>query len=163
MKKIVAVLLVLLSFGYSVKAQEPASVVPNVDPNAPILKFETDVLDYGTVKFGEHGIREFKIKNVGKSDLKITNVQGQCGCTTTSIDGKPGWPQEPISPGKSAVIRVKYDTKRDGPFEKGVTVTSNAKEPEMYVRIKGFVERPEGEMQIAPPPAPVTTSTVELK
>ena len=138
MKKVLAAVALFLGLGFTANAQE--SAVPSVDPNAPEMKFESEVLDYGNVKFDGNGVREFKVKNVGKSPLTITNVQGQCGCTTTTIDGKPGWPQEPILPGKSAVIRVKYDTKRPGPFEKNVTVTSNSKEPSKVVKIKGVVE-----------------------
>jgi len=138
MKKVLAAVALFLGLGFTANAQE--SAVPSVDPNAPEMKFESEVLDYGTVKFDGNGVREFKVKNVGKSPLTITNVQGQCGCTTTTIDGKPGWPQEPVLPGKSAVIRVKYDTKRPGPFEKNVTVTSNSKLPSVVVKIKGVVE-----------------------
>lgn len=139
MKKVLAAVALVLGIGFSANAQEPM-VVPSVDPNAPVMQFENEVLDYGTVKFDGNGVREFKVKNVGKSPLTITNVQGQCGCTSTTIDGKPGWPQEPVLPGKTAVIRVKYDTKRPGPFEKNVTVTSNSKEPSKVVKIKGVVE-----------------------
>lgn len=138
MKKVLASIALFLGIGFSAIAQE--SVVPNIDPNAPVLQFENEVIDYGTVKFDGNGVREFKIKNTGKSPLTITNVQGQCGCTATTIDGKPGWPQEPILPGKSASIKVKYDTKRPGPFEKNVTITSNSKEPSKVVKIKGVVE-----------------------
>jgi len=138
MKKVLASIALFLGIGFSAIAQE--SVVPNIDPNAPVLQFENEAIDYGTVKFDGNGVREFKIKNTGKSPLTITNVQGQCGCTATTIDGKPGWPQEPILPGKSASIKVKYDTKRPGPFEKNVTITSNAKEPSKVVKIKGVVE-----------------------
>jgi len=150
MKKIFAA--VALFFGWVASAQEGGSVVPSIDPNAPEIKFETEVLDYGTVKFDANGVREFKVKNTGKSPLTISNVQGQCGCTATTIDGKPGWPQEPILPGKSASIKVKYDTKRPGPFEKNVTITSNAKEPSKVVKIKGVVES-----------APVTPATPDAK
>lgn len=138
MKKIFAA--VALFFGLAANAQEGGSVVPSIDPNAPEMKFETEVVDFGTVKFDANGVREFKIKNTGKSPLTISNVQGQCGCTATTIDGKPGWPQEPILPGKTASIKVKYDTKRPGPFEKNVTITSNSKEPSKVVKIKGVVE-----------------------
>lgn len=138
MKKTIAAIALVLGFGFTAKAQE--TVTPNIDPNAPVMQFESEVLDYGTVKFDGNGVREFKVKNTGKSPLTITNVQGQCGCTSTTIDGKPGWPQEPVLPGKSAAIRVKYDTKRPGPFEKNVTITSNAKEPSKVVKIKGVVE-----------------------
>ena len=138
MKKIFAALAFFLALGLTSKAQE--SVVPNVDPNAPEIKFESEVIDYGVIDYDANGVREFKIKNVGKSPLTITNVQGQCGCTATTIDGKPGWPQEPILPGKSATIKVKYDTKRPGRFEKNVTVTSNSKEPSIVVKIKGEIK-----------------------
>ena len=148
MKKVLAAIALFVSVGFAANAQE--STVPTIDPNAPEMKFETEVLDYGTVKFDANGVREFKIKNVGKSPLTVTNVQGQCGCTATTIDGKPGWPQEPILPGKSASIKVKYDTKRPGPFEKNVTITSNSKEPSKVVKIKGVVE--------AAPVAPATTT-----
>jgi hypothetical protein len=140
MKKLIVAVALFLGVGFSANAQEGGSVVPNIDPNAPEMKFETEVLDYGTVKFDANGVREFKVKNVGKSPLTISNVQGQCGCTATTIDGKPGWPQEPILPGKTASIKVKYDTKRPGPFERNVTITSNAKEPSKLVKIKGVVE-----------------------
>ena len=138
MKKIFVTIALAFGLGCAVNAQE--SLVPTLDPNAPEMKFETEVLDYGTVKFDGNGIREFKVKNIGKSPLTISNVQGQCGCTTATIDGKQGWPQEPILPGKTASIKVKYDTKRPGPFEKNVTITSNSKLNSVLVKIKGVVE-----------------------
>lgn len=138
MKKIFAALTLFLVMGFVSKAQE--TVAPNADPNAPELKFDSDVIDYGTVDYDANGVREFKFRNAGKSPLTITNVQGQCGCTATTIDGKPGWPQEPIAPGKTGIIKVKYDTKRPGRFEKNVTVTSNSKQASMVVKIKGEVK-----------------------
>lgn len=136
MKKL---LLVLFAFiGLLVSAQ--TSVVPNADPNAPEMKFETEILDYGSIDYDANGIREFKFTNVGKSPLTISSVTGECGCTATTIDGKPGWPQEPILPGKSGVIKVKYDTKREGRFDKNITISSNAKLATIKVRIKGEIK-----------------------
>ena len=97
-------------------------------------------MDYGAIDYDSNGLREFKFTNTGKSPLTITGVSGECGCTATTIDGKPGWPTEPILPGKSGVIKVKYDTKREGRFEKNVTVTSNAKFATKKVRIKGEIK-----------------------
>lgn len=138
MKKVFLAITLFLGLALVSKGQ----VVPAdpMDPNAPEMKFETEILDFGTVKYDGNGIREFKIKNVGKSPLTISSVQGQCGCTATTIEGKPGWPIEPILPGKTASIKVKYDTKRPGPFEKNVTISSNSKEPSKVVKIKGVVE-----------------------
>ena len=138
MKKIF--LFVLLSFCFSVRFFSQESVIPSIDPNAPDLKFETELLDYGTIDYDANGLREFKFTNIGKSPLTITSVTGECGCTATTIDGKPGWPQEPILPGKGGVIKVKYDTKREGLFEKNVTVTSNSKFSSKKIRIKGEIK-----------------------
>jgi len=138
MKKIF--LFVLLSFCFSVRFFAQESVIPSIDPNAPDLKFETELLDYGTIDYDANGLREFKFTNIGKSPLTITSVTGECGCTATTIDGKPGWPQEPILPGKGGVIKVKYDTKREGRFEKNVTVTSNSKFSSKKIRIKGEIK-----------------------
>lgn len=138
--KIVQIIVAVGTIGIfnMLKAQE--SVVPNTDPNAPDIKFESEVIDYGVIPYDSDGIREFKFKNVGKSPLTITSVQGECGCTATTIDGKPGWPQEPILPGKTGTIKIKYDTKRVGRFEKNITVTSNAKYPVVKLKIKGEVK-----------------------
>ncbi|MCX8081111.1 MAG: DUF1573 domain-containing protein [Bacteroidia bacterium] len=145
MKQILFAIAFLLFVTLSkVSAQE--SVVPNLDPNAPDIKFETEVIDYGVVEYDSNGIREFKFTNTGKTPLTITGVTAECGCTTTTIDGKPGWPQEPILPGKSGVIKIKYDTKRVGRFEKNITVTSNAKYSSKKLKIKGEVKpKPEGQ------------------
>lgn len=139
MKKFLSILVAILGFNLSLGAQSE-SVIPNMDPNAPDIKFETEVLDYGLIEYDSNGFREFKFTNTGKTPLTITSVSGECGCTTTSFEGKPGWPTEPILPGKSGVIRVKYDTKREGKFEKNITVTSNAKFSSKRVRIKGEVK-----------------------
>ena len=139
MKKLYTLFLVLLGLNFAI-AQDGPSVVPNMDPNAPDIKFETEVLDYGVIDYDSNGLREFKFTNTGKSPLMITSVTGECGCTATTIDGKKGWPEEPILPGKSGVIKVKYDTKREGRFEKNVTVSSNAKFATKKVRIKGEVK-----------------------
>jgi hypothetical protein len=95
--------------------------------------------DYGTIKQHGNGTYEFKFKNTGNEPLIISNAQGTCGCTV------PEWPREPIAPGQSATIKVKYDTKIVGPFSKGVTLTSNAtNEPTKMIRIKGTVEEAQG-------------------
>ena len=119
-------------FGFTAMAQEQPE-----NPNAATIDFETEVVDYGTVEKGANGEREFKFTNNGKEPLIITSARGSCGCTV------PSWPKEPIAPGESAVIKVKYDTQRVGPINKSVTVNSNAKTPVKVLRIKGKVVKPE--------------------
>ena len=104
------------------------------NPNAPEMVFETTVIDYGTIEYNAEGTREFKFKNTGKEPLIITSATGSCGCTV------PTPPKDPVKPGETAVIKVHYDTKRVGNFEKTVTVVSNAKNATIVLKIKGVVK-----------------------
>lgn len=98
------------------------------------IKFEKTTHDFGTVKWGGNGDCEFKFTNTGKEPLILNVCQGSCGCTV------PTCPKEPILPGKTGVIKVHYDTKRPGPINKQVTVTSNAKSGQQIIKIIGTVE-----------------------
>ncbi|MGB1316203.1 MAG: DUF1573 domain-containing protein [Chitinophagales bacterium] len=97
------------------------------------IEFVEEVLDYGTIENGSDGTRYFEFKNTGTEPLIISNCKGSCGCTV------PQCPKEPILPGETGKIKVKYDTKRTGAFTKNVTVTSNAVTPSKTVKIKGNV------------------------
>lgn len=99
------------------------------------IDFDKETHDYGNVEFGGNGQCTFVFKNTGNAPLIISNAKGSCGCTV------PSWPKEPIAPGKTGTITVKYDTKRPGAINKSVTITSNAgNEPTKVIRIKGNVE-----------------------
>ena len=145
---------------YGVFAQEtvPAAVAPN--PNAPTMKFDKDAIDYGTIKQDADGNRVFTFTNDGKEPIVISEAHGSCGCTV------PTYPKEPIMPGKSAEIKVHYDTHRVGPFSKSVTVNSNAKNSPVVLRISGTVEAPavapsatSEPATIIPTPAPAAAAT----
>jgi len=143
MKKL-ALLLFIGILGFSVNAQkvvdvakkaEKAVAEKKVDPNAPVFEFAQKIVDYGAIEKGSEGIYDFKFKNIGKSPLIISNVKGSCGCTV------PSAPKEPIMPGQSGVIKVKYDTNRVGPISKTITISSNATEPKKVIRVKGLVKK----------------------
>lgn len=144
MKKIILSLTIVLSSFVSSQAQTtniPSDVakpqvaeVKPVNKNAAEITFKSLEIDYGTIEHNADGNREFKFKNTGKEPLVIANCQGSCGCTV------PTWPKEPIMPGKSGVIKVKYATDRVGHFQKNVTVTSNAKTDKVLLTIKGDVK-----------------------
>jgi hypothetical protein len=76
-------------------------------------------VNYGDVSFKGDGNREFTFKNSGQAPLLISNARGTCGCTV------PEWPKEPIRPGETGVLRIKYDTSRPGPIDKSVIITTN--------------------------------------
>ena len=93
-----------------------------------------NTIDYGTVtKDSDSGLRTFEFKNTGDAPLIITNVQSTCGCTV------PTKPTEPIMPGMTGKIDVKYNM-NPGPIRKTITVESNAINVEggkIALKIKG--------------------------
>jgi Protein of unknown function (DUF1573) len=110
------------------------SSIAQVEGGGAKIEFKKDTHDYGNVKYGADGTCTFEFTNTGDAPLIISNAKGSCGCTV------PSWPKEPIAPGASSVITVKYDTKRPGAIAKSVTITSNAtNEPNKVIRIKGTV------------------------
>ncbi|WP_179333339.1 DUF1573 domain-containing protein [Winogradskyella costae] len=122
MKNLIAVLFVgLMSLGSF--AQEKIAKI----------EFKTDVIDYGTIEKGADGVRIFEFTNTGDAPLVISNVKSTCGCTV------PKKPKEPIMPGETGEIEVKYDTKRVNPIRKTITVFSNAETPTVALKIKGLV------------------------
>lgn len=116
-----------------------APPVPPANPNAPVITFSKIVHDYGTIYKGGDGNSEFEFKNTGIEPLILSNCLSSCGCTV------PSWPKEPILKGKSAVIKVKYATDRLGAINKTITVTSNASNSPIVLKIIGnVIEKTEG-------------------
>jgi hypothetical protein len=126
MKKLVLVLFVGL-LGMSLTAQETAAKI----------EFKTESIDYGAIEKGADGVRIFEFTNTGNAPLIISKASSSCGCTI------PKKPEEPIMPGDTGEIQVKYDTNRVGPIRKAITVISNADTPTKVLKIKGEVKAPE--------------------
>lgn len=109
-----------------------------ISQKGPKIEFKDkdNTIDYGTVnKEDDNGVRSFEFINTGDEPLIITNVQSTCGCTV------PSKPTEPILPGKTGKIDVKYNMNM-GPIRKTITVESNAinvEEGRVAIKIKGDV------------------------
>jgi len=128
MKKVVYLLGLMLLIAGAAKAQDAKT------QSGSEIEFEKTVHDYGDVPFNGNGECEFRFTNIGTEPLLVQKPKSSCGCTI------PSWPQEPVLPGESDVIKVTYKTNRAGNFNKTVTVTSNAlKNSTVVLRIKGRV------------------------
>ena len=129
MKRILNLLAVVV-FGVAAQAQSGAKIE---------FKDKDNTIDYGTVNNTDNGVRTFIFTNTGDEPLIITNVISTCGCTV------PSKPEEPIMPGKTGKIDVKYNMS-PGPIRKSMTVESNAINYEggkVPIKIKGTVVVPE--------------------
>ncbi|TGV03247.1 DUF1573 domain-containing protein [Flavivirga rizhaonensis] len=105
----------------------------NAQDKVAKIEFKTDTIDYGTIEKGSNGVRVFEFTNTGDAPLIISKVSSSCGCTI------PKKPKDPILPGKTGEIEVKYDTNRVNPIRKTITVISNADTPTVALKIKGLV------------------------
>lgn len=124
---------VALFIAFMVVAQDEVQI-----QSGPKLTLNKDIHDYGTIVQNADGVSHFEVTNTGNEPLIISNAKGSCGCTV------PKWSKEPIMPGQSTTIDVKYATNRIGPINKSVTITSNAvNTPTKVIRIKGKVIKPE--------------------
>lgn len=123
MKNIITILFIgVMSLGLNAQDKKVAKI-----------EFKTKVIDYGTIEKGADGVRVFEFTNTGNAPLIISSVKSTCGCTV------PKKPKEPIMPGETREIEVKYDTKRVNPIRKTITVISNAETPTVALKIKGLV------------------------
>ncbi|KXH85514.1 DUF1573 domain-containing protein [Chryseobacterium kwangjuense] len=113
--------------------------------SAQTITFDKTTYDYGVIKPSADGTRFFTVTNTGDKPLILSNVKPSCGCTT------PEFSQDPIMPGKSAKIKVGYNTTLNGPFNKMIEVFSNdPANSRSVIYIKGNVDAN------APEPKPLT-------
>ena len=107
----IAILLVLTLSFFSAAPTE----FDKYDTKVAVMKFKTEVIDYGTISQNSEGKRLFTFTNKGDAPLLITNVKTSCGCTV------PSYSKAPILPGDIGELEIKYDTKRLGAFTKTIS------------------------------------------
>ncbi len=125
------VAIVIIAEWTMAKAQDPNLLLNRAD--SAVISFKNTTYDYGIIAVGADPFGEFHFKNIGRAPLIISNVQSSCGC----LIGE--WSREPVMPGKSGIIRARYDTHRIGIINKSLTVVCNATEPNVTIRVKGLV------------------------
>ena len=98
------------------------------------MEFEATEWNFGEIIQGESVEYAFKFTNRGSEPLIITNAKGSCGCTV------PVWPREPVAPGESGVVDVKFNSKgKKGKQNKKVTLTTNMVPSQMVLKVTGLV------------------------
>lgn len=125
------------------KKKEEASVLSTSsnedtqqEEGEPEMEFTEKEYNFGEVMQKDVVEHTFNFKNAGDAPLVISNARASCGCTV------PDWPKDPIAPGESGKIDVKFNTRgKSGVQNKSVTITHNGGTDVVY--LKGVVKLPE--------------------
>lgn len=84
------------------------------------MSFNKKEHNFGDINQGDKVSYNYTFKNTGANDLIISSAQGSCGCTV------PEYPKTPIKPGKSATMKVSFDSAgKTGQQSKTVTIRAN--------------------------------------
>lgn len=98
------------------------------------IRFEETVHFFGQVKEGEVVEHTFRFTNTGPVALIIYDARSTCGCTV------PEFPKEPIPPGESSQMLVRFNTQnKTGQQVKTVTVQANTLPAETKLSLSGEV------------------------
>ncbi len=103
---------------------------------APVLRIGQSTLDLGRMRQGNVLEREIAIKNLGKKELQIRAVQGNCTCVAAAIEPVK------IRAGGEARLKVSLSTQgRSGLQQKAVTIYSNdPRNPVQRITLTGYIE-----------------------
>ncbi len=111
--------------------------------NLPVMTFEKSEHDFGNIDQNAPQETIFKFTNTGNAPLIITNATSSCGCTV------PDPPKDPIAPGASGELLVKFNGAGQNQVTKTITVTANTEKGSEILRIKAFVT-PKGTAPASP-------------
>lgn len=101
----------------------------------PKLKVDDHRHDFGERAEKSKIEHAFVFENVGDAPLIISDHSVSCHCTTVL------YPGEPILPGKSVKVLVRYDATKVGKFNRKIIVYTNAGKEQLV--IKGEVVKSE--------------------
>ncbi len=104
----------------------------------PVMTFAETEFDFGTIDQGAPQEHVFTFTNTGDADLIIVDAKSSCGCTV------PEFTKEPVAPGASGEMLVKFNGTGKNQVSKTVTITANTKAGKETIKIKAFVTPKEG-------------------
>lgn len=103
----------------------------------PVMTFEEKEFDFGEIAQGTPVEHVFTFTNTGKAPLVIVDAKSSCGCTV------PQYPREPVAPGDTGELLVKFNGSGKNQVSKTVTITANTEAGKETLKIMAFVKAPE--------------------
>jgi hypothetical protein len=104
-----------------------------VNPPGPRITFSETSHDFGEIITGAEAVHYFVFTNTGESALVVQNVRTSCGCMASA------WPKAPVAAGAKDSLKVEYNTRIRGSFNKSISVQTNAENTPVELMIKGNV------------------------
>ena len=101
--------------------------------SAQKLIAEKTVIDVGKTGFQQPVTAVFEFQNKGVHRLKIESVQPDCNCTAVE------YPKTVIGKGEKFQVKMIYDARMLGHFDKQAAIMTNATKTPVYIRMKGVV------------------------
>ncbi len=153
MKKLFLLSFIFAAFSMVAVAQSAEPVTPTATEETesktggPVMSLESNTVDFGTMKQHGEPLRKVSFTNTGTEPLVIKNARGSCGCTV------PTWTKEPILPGETSEIEIRYATNRLGKINKTVKITTNEGGDPHVIKVVGNILKPE-EDESVPASAP---------
>lgn len=128
MKILPFVFVLFIGFGVYAQSEEQTS------QSTAQITFEESLFEFGDIVQGDRVEHIFKYTNNGSEPLILSSVKTTCGCTA------PDWSREPLAPGKSTSLTVRFNsTGKMGMQNKTITVNSNATNNPERIRITANV------------------------
>ncbi len=99
------------------------------------MTLDKDFIDLGALRAGNNARTEVLITNNGQSVLRIIALETSCGCTVVD------WPKEEILPGKSAVLKIYFDSRnKSGEQFEQISLKANIPESEKTIVVRAFIK-----------------------
>ena len=110
-----------------VKADKPQAIQTEVS-------FDKREIDFGVFPMNEKKEGKFVLTNTGQNLLVLYDVVTSCGCT------KVEYSKQPLRPGETTELTVRYEADKSGHFNKAITIYSNAVGSPHKLRMRGLVK-----------------------
>lgn len=101
--------------------------------SAQQLTSSKEVIDCGQVIYRNPISVNYVVKNSGVKPLSISKVLTNCGCAAVE------YPLKVIASGDSGVVKVTFDAKQMGHFNKQIGIYTNDSQPPLMLTLKGVV------------------------
>lgn len=105
----------------------------SLQADAQRLTVEKETVDCGSVAYDAPVTAVFELRNKGVRKLKISEVRTSCGCI--GVD----YPKQEVGGGDRFKVRLTYDARQLGHFEKSAAIYSNGSKEPLYLTMRGVV------------------------